>query len=331
MIDEGLWAELENMSVTSPGLARRRVREDSARDLFVGVSLPRGNRVFVLRVQADTKIPDMTPTKALSVHMESVALDTVEIRVLLEVSEMRGVFTPFVIDVVNAVAETQSDADAVRMLADRFDHWRTLFAGDVNGLGEVAQRGLLGELWVARSLLSPSIGPDSAVLAWTGPDRDRRDFLIDGLGIEVKTTTSAPPASILVQNELQLDDSPLDRLVLVAIELDRASGAGGLSLNDLVGWARDCVDAAAGVLEAKLRTCGYHDVHAARYDDYRFVLRAVHVYEVRGAFPRVVPSDLPAGVGDVEYRVSLGACEPWKIEVDQLAEVLQGISTGAEQ
>jgi hypothetical protein len=323
VIDEQLWVELETINVASPGLARRRVREDSSRDIFVGVSLPGGQRVLILRVSADTKIPEVSPTKTLSLHRDSSGLEAIEIRVVLETLEMREVFTPFVVDVVDAVAGTNSDSEAVRVFADRFDHWRSLFAGNTNGLGETALRGLLGELWTIRNLLTPTVALDQSVLSWTGPDRDRRDFVFGGLGVEVKTTTSSPPASVLIQSELQLDGAPLDRLVLIALELDRVSGAGGLSVNELVAWARGNVSHAAGALEDGLNAYGYYDVHATIYDGYRFVLRSAHVYEVIDGFPRITPTDLHPGVGEVSYRLSLGACEPWKIDVDHFSSMLQ--------
>jgi hypothetical protein len=242
---------------------------------------------------------------------------------------MQATFTPFVIDVVDAVAAEDSEEAALDALRDRFAHWRNLLSGGPHGLSAIKLRGLFGELWTAHHLLAPRLGAAAAIASWTGPDRARRDFLFGGLGIEVKTTTSAPPASVRIQSELQLDVAPLDTLLLVAIELDASSGVSGMSVVDIV----ERISAASGdtvpLFAQALLAYGYHPVHKAVYADHRFVVRQVRLYRIENGFPRIVPTSLHAGVGRVAYDLSLGACEPWRLDEGSF-ESLLAPATGSD-
>ena len=56
---------------------------------------------------------------------------------------------------------------------------------------------------------------------------------------------------------------------------------------------------------------GWLDAHASRYEARRWMVRGERTYQVRRGFPRLVEVDLPTGVGDVNFAVSLAACEPF--------------------
>lgn len=329
MIDEALWRELEAAEASSPGLVTRRVRVDSHQNIFIAVRIPDAKRMLLLRVASASPSADLAATRTLSVTSETVGEGCTEIRIMLESAEMNAVFTPFVIDVVDAIAAANSDGEAILVLAERYAHWRTMLDGSPDGLADIALRGLFGEIWTIRHVVAPAVGVDDAVRSWTGPNRERRDFLLGGIGVEVKTTTSAPPAAVMIQSELQLDNAPLDVLVLVALELDRASSVDGQSVVDLVAWVRANSIDAAMVFDASLLAYGYHDVHAGRYESRRYVVRQLHLYEVGDGFPRITPRGLHPGVGEVSYRLSLGACEPWSVAESRVAQLLVGGHRGA--
>lgn len=59
---------------------------------------------------------------------------------------------------------------------------------------------------------------------------------------------------------------------------------------------------------------GYHDAHAGRYAERGYLVRSETTFQVRRGFPRLVEKDLPTGVGEVSYGLSLAAVEPFAIE-----------------
>jgi hypothetical protein len=326
MTGEEIWADLEGRAPPGPGLVRRRVHEESARNLFLGVSFPARERVLVLVVTADSIEGVTLPsTKALRTTLEPAAREgESEVRVTLVVPEMAAVFTPFCEDVVTTVSVAPDDHAAVAALLERFAHWRRLLAAaDAMGLSNVEAQGLYGELWVVRNLVIPALG-DSAIEAWRGPDREDRDVLISGVGLEVKTTIGDEPATVVITNERQLGLTGLRALYLIALKLEGLRGGAGETLNQAIDAVRSSVGPeAAAQFRDKLLDYGYLEQHAPRYDEIRYMLREVAAFEVTDGFPRISEADLRPGVGHVTYAVALSACEPWRRALDQVEAVVR--------
>ena len=53
-------------------------------------------------------------------------------------------------------------------------------------------------------------------------------------------------------------------------------------------------------------------------------MRGERTYQVRRGFPRLLEVDLPAGVGDVNFAVSLAACEPFAAPVSGMVKAVAG-------
>jgi hypothetical protein len=321
---DALWAELEAERPAGRGIVRRRLRADSGRDIFVGVSHPDLRRMLILSVDAWTgsAISTMPVTAALSTSMETgQSPGKSELHVTLTVREMARVFTPFVDDVVDAMARAGTDDDAVTAFLTRFEHWRRLLAGtDPDGLSHEEAQGLYGELWVLRHLLLEPLGGSAAVGAWTGPGREDRDFLWRDVGLEVKTTIGDNPPTVLIRSERQLQTDVAGLLFLVAMTLDAAPGGRGQTLNELVDEVLGRMPSDQTRLECrdKLLEYGYLDAHRPQYEQTRYVIREASVFRVGEGFPRLTEHDLPNGVGEVRYKLALTACAAWRAEVDSV-------------
>ena len=318
-IGEQVWGNIEAQLPRGPGIVRRRVREDSERNLFVGVTHPGGERVLELVVGADAVGDIRLPsTRALKTVQEPGTAGKVEVRIILADPEMAEVFTPFCNDVIGAVAAAEDDRVALSVLLERFAHWQSLFASEGGGLSSLDAQALFGELWVLEHLFMPPSDVQS-IEAWRGPDHEDRDFLMSGLGIEVKTTRGDEPAAVTIANEAQLDVAGLEVLYLVALKLEALRGGKGATLNDSVASIRSAlVPEAALPFRDKLLRYGYLDQHSDRYSDVVYVIREVAAFRVEEGFPRIVGRDLVSGVGSVTYRLGLSACEPWRRTLDEL-------------
>jgi hypothetical protein len=329
--EEELWLELEAQHPEAAGIVRRRIKEDSDRNVFVAVSHPSLQRMLILSVipEALTNVSELPNTRALRTTAEpSLTAGLVDLRITLLSDEMDRVFSPFVDDVANAVAATSSDLAAVRALLDRFEHWRRLLTGEGSeGLGRQAAQGLYGELWCLRHLAFEALGSD-AVATWVGPGREDIDFQHGDVAFEVKTTIRDNPPTVEIRSERQLPPGRFARLFLVGLSLDALQAGSGQSLNNLVDEIRSCVSgsAAALVLHDKLLEYGYADVHRYRYDVPLYYLRELRVYLVGEGFPRITEQDLPVGIGRVTYTLALTACEPWRSSPDEIIVTLRNVA-----
>lgn len=327
MIAEALWEELERQQPGTQGLVRRRVRDDSSRNLFVGVHHPDLVRTLIIAVSeaAAAQVLEPPVTRALRTDLALGDHGLVEIRVSLLAPEMARVFSPFVDDVVEAVADAASDAEAISNFMTRFSHWKRLLAGaDSEGLGAQAAQGLYGELWTLRHLVLEPLGEAVALLAWHGPDRLDRDFAVGDLAAEVKTTVRDNPLAVAIAGERQLDLAAFSRMFLVALAIDALPAGGGQTLNDIVDelLQRLTPDSARMQFRDKLLEYGYVAAHRPRYDATHYSLRELAIFEVLPGFPRITEADVPSGVGDVRYLVSLPACEPWRRSAEALQRAL---------
>jgi len=188
-------------------------------------------------------------------------------------------------------------------------------------LGPSEQIGLFGELWVLSNVLFPSVGTRRCHI-WSGPDSERHDFAGREVHIEVKTTTRSEPRHEISRLD-QLRAPKSKRLLLISVLLERSLG-GEETLADRVDELREKLGAdghAIDVFEAQLAKLGWHEGLRQTGSLLRFTFRDVHVFEVKGSFPRL-PDDYipPIGVSAIKYSINVGGMP--SLSVADVQEIL---------
>ena len=214
-------------------------------------------------------------------------------------------------------------AAQTRAFLGQLARWQKFLSASFDGLSEEAQRGLWGELHFLREHLLPTIGA-AAVNSWKGGERAHQDFQFESSAVEVKTTLAKQPQVVRITSERQLDDSAWDSLFLNVIALDVRDGSGE-TLPGIVASLRGKLATDAAALEQfedELLMVGYLDAHVARYADRGYTVRAVGFFRVGPKFPSLVEADMPAGVGDANYALSVAACEPFRVKPDEVEAAL---------
>src|SRR5579884_2294670 len=154
--------------------------------------------------------------------------------------------------------------------------------------------GLWGELWcIARSSKARVL-----LDAWRGPEAERVDFFLEGLGIEVKVGRRQ---GVHLVSQAQVDE-PLGEAPVVFLSMyAMLDPLRGRSLVDLVHDVSDAVDDRAA-FEEKLAGVGYSRDDEVAYTKRYALLEPPLLYR-REDVPRVRTAD--AGVYDLRYRVEL--------------------------
>jgi hypothetical protein len=123
----------------------------------------------------------------------------------------------------------------------------------------------------------------------------------------------------------QLDIEGSEHLYLAVLVLDsRMSGTG--TLPEMVQSIQNDLSDSAGALaefEAKLAKYGYYEKHAEQYSQRGYTVLQILLYEVGDRFPRIIPSSLADGIGDVSYSVALSACKESLIGQEQMISMLK--------
>lgn len=203
--------------------------------------------------------------------------------------------------------------------------WQSAWRPLRQPMSRPVQIGLAGELLVMQSLWLPARGAE-AVHLWSGPDRERHDFVSPRLHMEVKATTrSRHEHDISRVDQLR---APHDRrLLLASIQLEE-SVMGAQSVATLVDGVMESIrhdPAAVDGFMTKLDGLDWSEEMRRSPDLVRFHLRDAHVFEVDEEFPQLPPDfTLPNGVLTIRYTISL-ANLPY-LDVDAVREEIADAS-----
>lgn len=248
----------------------------------------------------------------------------------LRENEYRHLFHRLCLDVIEATRTARDEREAVGLFVARTWRWhRFLRSGGSGKLSAEEQKGLIGELRFLSDHLFPLLGETDALISWTGPFDAPKDFEIGTTCVESKTRRGASKPFVSITGEHQLDDTAVSGLLLHVCDVTAAvggDGALGRTLTDLVDAVRELVAAdepsALELLDERLAAVGFNRAHD--YSDDRWLAGADRFYEVRGDFPRIMGGQLTAGVANVKYAIDLHACEPFRLEPDQVKARIRG-------
>jgi hypothetical protein len=316
------WLALEEESVGDRNSWRLRLaRPLDGYSLFVAVQ--GGRRHLLLRaarpiIPPRATWPDCAGLELLAVELEGIAYFGVALRE----TRFADVFAALAEDLARRI-EAAPDSEAVAVFSGQLARWRRFLAATAEGLGEEARRGLWGELHVLLEILLPVFGRATAG-GWTGPHAAHQDFQFPGAWIEVKTTLAKQPQAVRVTSERQLDDTHAPALFLHVLVLE-AVETGSSTLPALIARVRSELNAwpnAREQFEDALLAARYLDLHASRYEGLGYAVRRQDTFRVGPGFPRIIEADLPTGVGDASYSLSLAACQSFSVPLAALISAL---------
>ena len=214
------------------------------------------------------------------------------------------VFTPVCREIVQAVfSEGREPWAAVDSIVRR---WLAAFRAIRPAMSRSVQIGLVGELIILARVLIPALGA-SAILAWSGPESERHDFVAGLLHIEVKTTTRARHEHEISRLD-QLWIGGDATLVLASVRLESTIG-GDTTVATMVDEVLHLVQDEPGLADAfmlKLFRLDWSDEMRRSGELLTFNLSEAAFHEVDDRFPRLAEDFTPpAGVVAVKYTVSL--------------------------
>ena len=327
------WGLLEGESGTIglSGRIQRRIIPEGRRNVFLGLEVPSGNRMLILRVSSKSLLGQSTPPDSRGLTVRTNNSDhqngSTEVEIVLTDTQHRDIFDLLVRDLVEAAEQPEEEGAGVARLMARLSNWQQLLHRlSPRGLSSEAQLGIWGELWVLREVLAPAIGIRDAINAWRGPMGADQDFQMGVVCIEVKTSAAHSLDGIPVASERQLEVPEDVVLVLLGLSVDARIGHGE-TLGDMVRVVRSSAAEAGclSMLDDRLEGggCGAGDVQL--HGDMGYSVRSSAPFLVGPDFPKLVSTDLLVGVSDVRYRISLASCRSHMMGAEALGELLRDI------
>jgi hypothetical protein len=228
---------------------------------------------------------------------------------LLASAAHEHVFTPVCREVINAVHARHREPWAA--VGNIIRQWQSAWRPSRQAMSKPAQVGLIGELLILLRVMVPALGPQ-AVFHWSGPRRERHDFIRGSIHLEVKTTRGSRHEHEISRLD-QLWAPAGRRLLLASIQIEESVG-GSETLADLIDELVQTfrVDSAASDdFLTKLVQVDWDDEMRRSGELLRFHFRDAVLYEVDETFPRLPDGFTPpAGVIGIRYTISLANLPP---------------------
>ncbi|WP_370287784.1 PD-(D/E)XK motif protein [Nocardioides sp.] len=212
-------------------------------------------------------------------------------------------------------AKAPSEEAALDRVLVVLDEWRRLIRPRPAGLLSMeALRGLVGELWLVLEHFTASKSMDAVVHGWLGPLGLPQDFWFEGEGHYEAKAVGPAMDRVKISSESQLDVDDLELIVLLVANTSETT-VGAFNLPILVARVRERLlteGVVSDALDERLTRLGVQ-LNDHFYSDTWFVLEGMERYKVTDGFPRIVGSDLTAGIGRVRYEISIPDLEPFRI------------------
>lgn len=221
-------------------------------------------------------------------------------------------------DLIQVTQCVESCAEGYRAFVVRLEQWQKFFKKTTSGmLSEERIKGLIGELLFIKEYLFDRAGPRAAIDFWTGPNGFPQDFCVNNVAVEVKTqiSTSSPKIRISSVNQLWTSAEAL-YLYLVTLGKGRYGDSFSVNLFDLVNEIQTVLHEESEELldrfNGMLRDCGFYPNE--KYLNYNYVVISKRWFEIEDGFPRLDPRSCEAGVLDIQYSISIDACEAFEVQ-----------------
>lgn len=336
---ESIWEELEaELQAGADGAwLLRFALPDPRNSLLVALDTSSGNRALLVPLSR-TVIPirrEWPQCHGLELFAVQVA-GASHFGVRLRNYQYTDVFAALAEDLAPRIASAGDEKVAVRVILGRLRRWQKFLSASVDRLSVSRQRGLFGELYFLRHVLLPHVGARSAVMSWRGVFGSHQDFQFSSAAIEVKTTTAKQPQDIRITSERQLDNTGTPALFLFVAVLDERevepnTAGQGETLPAAVAAIRNILGShnlLRDTFDDRLLDVGYLDADAPRFEVRRFALRSEQCLHVVDGFPRLLEANLPVGVGDVSYALSVAACASFVVPVTTVISTIRRSEAG---
>lgn len=223
-------------------------------------------------------------------------------------------------DVSHASRDSASEESSLAAMKHEYESWINFFKVG-RGISLAEARGLFAELFVLRSLGQPHNRWREVVEAWVGPQRADQDFQFNnGIAVEVKSLLPSS-AGVQIASERQLDfKGNLFLALLTVVQADPALGAG--SIEDLSNQIVQHLDSdLLDGFRAKMRQAKF-SLTSGFCTETLFAVSSSQVVDANaGDFPKLVGSQLPSGVSNTSYVISIARLGEFDLgEVESLEQ-----------
>lgn len=289
----------------------------SVRQIECGGTLPLywgrdslGRCIFMVEFSSD--VSDSFNKNNVSIHgikIDLRALKTTGNQGLILVLEKhidQDLFYSLCETLIHALSETSDPLVGLSVALSQIKRWKAFMAGKKGRVLSAEEvRGLFCELKFLQQMLNQMKSELDALEAWQGPETSHQDYIFSDTAVEVKSFSGRERNTIKISSEDQLESLSSNLFLKVFRLIDMPESKASTSLNELVKTVEEVLTEAEAIemFDNKLAKAGY--VQMLAYDKPKFVVAEEQTYRVEGGFPKIVRSELNAGLTRVGYEIKL--------------------------
>lgn len=233
----------------------------------------------------------------------------------------KDLFAIMVSDVIGAldsgVAAGVNERKLLRTFIGRVGAWQEFMRKGLQGLSAEEEIGLVGELFVLKSIVHIGMPMVLALESWLGPLDAHQDFELGTGAIEVKSSLSKVGFVAKIGSLEQLDDSVRQPLYVAGVRLRQVDS--GKTLLEVIDEIKSLVRGdmeAERLLSERVIAAGVIAEQSTQYSR-RFELGDIRIFEVNQDFPRLIQGSVPVGITKARYEVDLDKIVGRTLRIDE--------------
>ena len=220
-------------------------------------------------------------------------------------------FEAFTVTLIDSVKNLKYSSDVIDAIFEVVDKYIQFFSHDKDfKLSKNEEQGLYGELLFIKRYLEET-NDESVVLSWTGPSKNKHDFIFpNNVGVEIKTISSQTRKNVSISNENQLDSHERKELYLKLFIVE--TNPLGIKIEQLIEtiYSKITTFSTKKHFEQKLLENGI--VLNYYKGQYTFVDIAEYIYLVNDKFPKISKCDIGNNVFEVKYKINIDEQMPFE-------------------
>ena len=306
------------MSKTNPWNDIKTPAEDlSVRQIKISKHLPlywgkdsNGHCVFIYEMSEDGA--EIFQKNMVSIHgikIDYRLLSTTGNQGLILVLEKhvdQDLFCSLCETLIHELSEISDPLVGLSVALSQIKRWKAFMAGKKGRVLSAEEvRGLFSELKFLQQMLGEMNNELDALEAWQGPETSHQDFIFSDTAVEIKSLFGRERNTVKISSEDQLESLNSSLFLRVFRLVDMPESKASISLNELVKTIEGTLTEAEAIemFDTKLAKVGY--VQMLAYDKPKFVVTEEHTYRVESEFPKIIRSELNAGLTRATYEIKL--------------------------
>lgn len=245
---------------------------------------------------------------------KNIKKDGGDLFLVLESSEDWEVFESLCKDLINVTVKYRDEEKMMSVIDSRLKKWQQMLkSASIKKLSIEEQMGLYGELLCLKELVIPKLGVLEALKAWTGPEKDKQDFLLENAVIEVKCSKTSRGEVATISSLGQLSSNK-EKFFIAFYNLSPSEK--GATIEDLSKEIKDKYfdenNSLNEFFESKMIEYGYIPELNSLLEKFQVDNRKA--YTVNENFPRLTSSQVDTRIVSVKYILDLSRLPEFEVE-----------------